>query len=127
MGVLPRILPCMRLHVSGDFWSAEYISSWIAICKAFPQTLFWAYTRSWIVSDLRARLETLRALENVQLFASTDPAMRQPPADWRTAFIDRDSKATGVLCPQQQGTTDSCLNCGYCFSEKTGHVIFKVH
>lgn len=127
MGVLPRILPCMRIHVSGDFWSADYIQSWITICKAFPQTQFWAYTRSWTIPDLSPGLETLRALNNVQLFASTDPLMRHPPPDWRSAFVDRNPKAKGMLCPQQQGTIDSCLDCGYCFSEKSGDVIFKVH
>ena len=27
-GVLPRILPCMRLHVSGDFHSQMYARAW---------------------------------------------------------------------------------------------------
>jgi hypothetical protein len=36
MGTLPRILPCMRIHVSGDFWSREYIQAWTTICQAFP-------------------------------------------------------------------------------------------
>lgn len=52
IGILPRILTCMRIHVSGDFWSPEYIESWIQICSAFPQTKFWAYTRSWVVPEL---------------------------------------------------------------------------
>ena len=52
IGILPRILPAFRIHVSGDFWSKEYIQSWIRICKAFPQTRFWGYTRSWMIQEL---------------------------------------------------------------------------
>jgi len=126
-GVLPRILPCVRLHVSGDFYSKKYIQSWIEICNAFPQTKFWAYTRSWIVPKLLPALEELRALPNVQLFASTDPSMREPPSDWRIAYVSSDPHAKGILCPEQHGKVNSCLDCGICFSGKKGNVIFKVH
>lgn len=39
-GLLPRILPCMRIHVSGDFHSAQYCDGWRQICAGFPQTRF---------------------------------------------------------------------------------------
>lgn len=35
-----------RLHASGDFFSAEYISAWQEIVKACPECLFWTYTKS---------------------------------------------------------------------------------
>lgn len=53
IGILPRILPCFRIHVAGDFHENSYVDSWITICKAFPQTKFWAYTRSWCVDTLK--------------------------------------------------------------------------
>ena len=127
IGILPRILPCMRIHVSGDFFSPEYIDSWIEICAAFPQTKFWTYTRSWMVPELLGPLERLRMLPNVELFASTDPTMPLPPTGWRIAFIEKDPRAKGLICPQQEGFLSSCLNCGYCFQKQKGDVIFKVH
>src|SRR5436190_1739807 len=39
----------IRIHVSGDFYSAPYIRAWIKIIKAFPQKRFFGYTRSWRV------------------------------------------------------------------------------
>ena len=126
-GVLPRILPCMRIHVSGDFHSREYVVAWRSICAEFPQTRFWAYTRSWAVPKLLPALTKLSACSNVELFASTDPTMPLPPKGWRTAFIDIDMRASGTPCRHQQGQVDSCLECGYCFREHANNVVFKVH
>ena len=126
-GVLPRILPCVRIHVSGDFHSRSYVMAWKRICAAFPQTRFWAYTRSYVVPELSPALEQLRALDNVQVFASTDPTMPLPPDRWRVAFIETDPRATGVLCKEQTQQHESCLACGYCFREHAGNVVFKVH
>lgn len=126
-GVLPRILSCMRIHVSGDFWSTEYIEAWVQICAAFPQTKFWTYTRSWRVPALRKTLGQLRALPNVEIFASTDPAMPLPPNGWRIAFINSDKRAKGLRCPQQEGQVSSCFACTYCFRKEKGNVIFRFH
>jgi len=35
-----------RLHVSGDFFNAEYFKAWMAVAVHFPNTLFYAYTKS---------------------------------------------------------------------------------
>jgi len=126
-GVLPRILPCMRIHTSGDFFSADYINAWKEICSEFPQVRFWTYTRSWSVPDLLPSLEELRSLDNVSLFASTDPTMKLPPKDWRTAFIACDPRAEGIACRTQNSEESSCLDCGYCFGDTGGNVVFKVH
>jgi len=126
-GVLPRILPSMRIHVSGDFYVAAYCHAWKQICRAFPQTKFWAYSRSWVVPNLARPLEQLRALANVEVFASTDPSMPLPPAGWRVAFIETDPRANGMPCRHQHGQADSCQDCGYCFQQDKGNVVFLVH
>jgi len=126
-GVLPRILPSMRIHVSGDFHSRVYVNAWERIATAFPQTRFWTYTRSWVVPDLLGSLERLRALANVQVFASTDPTMSLPPSGWRGAFVQTDPRASGMQCRQQHGHVASCLDCGYCFRQDAGSVVFLIH
>ena len=126
-GVLPRIMPAFRIHVSGDFDRPEYVAAWVRICGAFPDTSFWAYTRSWSAERLRPSLEELRGLRNVQVFASTDPTMPLPPPGWRRAFIESDPRAMGMLCAFQTEEQRQCLVCGYCLRRKHGDVIFKVH
>src|SRR5262245_34717369 len=44
-----RFVGCVRVHVSGDFYSAAYVRAWTDIARACPQTKFFAYTRSWRV------------------------------------------------------------------------------
>lgn len=127
IGILPRILHSMRIHVSGDFWSKEYIQSWIQICEAFPQTNFWAYTRSWTIPDLIHSLEALKSIPNVELFASTDQTMPLPPQHWRIAFLNNDERASGFVCAHQENKLKTCTECGYCFQNHTGNVIFNVH
>ena len=124
---LPEDAGPVRVHVSGDYYAAEYTAAWSRICKARPQTPFWSYTRSWTIPTLRPGLEELRALPNVELMASLDPEMPEPPEDWRTAFLDIDPRASGMPCRHQQGEVLSCLECGYCFRAHAGNVVFKVH
>jgi len=61
------------------------------------------------------------------LFASTDITMPLPPEDWRVAFVESDPRATGIECREQNGLSDSCLNCRYCFAPNAGNVVFRVH
>lgn len=127
LAALPEDAEHMRIHVGGDFYSRDYIECWINICEARSATRFWSYTRSWSLSELLPSLERLRALPNVELFGSTDPDMPSPPTGWRVAFIKDDPRATGLVCPHQQGLLPSCLACGYCVHPRQGNVVFNVH
>src|SRR5205814_1572231 len=74
----------LRIHTSGDFYSADYIHAWRVALSLRPDVTAWCYTRSWSVTRLLPALERLRELANVQVFASVDPTSRkQPPAGWR--------------------------------------------
>ncbi len=127
LGSLPSDAQYVRIHVGGDLYSPEYIKAWMAICKARPDVRFWAYTRSWTVGWLCQKLEPLRRLSNMQLFASVDETMPMPPKGWRMAFIEGDSRATGLPCKEQHQQAVSCHACGYCFKPRKGHVVFKAH
>ncbi len=120
-------MPFLRIHVSGDFHSSQYADAWYRIAKARPHTQLWAYTRSWTVASIRPALERFRNLKNVNLFASTDPGMPDPPSGWRIAYLDIDPRAKGLPCPHQFGTMPSCYECQYCFRPGKGNVIFKIH
>jgi hypothetical protein len=36
----------LRIHVAGDFFSSGYMSAWINIAIKYPNTIFYAYTKS---------------------------------------------------------------------------------
>lgn len=115
----------LRIHVSGDFDTAEYIDSWIATLQERPDVTAWAYTKSWRVPELMPALERLRALPNMQLFASIDESMTETaPADWRIAAM---GMPVGLACPEQTGKKSNCAECRYCFDGQRGNVNFAIH
>lgn len=88
---IPEDAKLIRLHISGDFDSVEYIQNWVARLIERSDVKCWAYTRSWRVPELLPDLEVLRSLNNVQLLASMDPSCAElPPAGWRRSWIWRD-------------------------------------
>jgi hypothetical protein len=122
----------VRIHSSGDFYSPEYVRFWRSIVQAAPTTRFWAYTRSWRVKELLAVLNELRAEPNVQLFASWDETMPDPPDGWRVSMVvdtpdEQSVFAPSRACPEQTGELPNCASCGYCIAPRNGHITFYLH
>lgn len=93
---IPEYCTKLRIHVSGDFNTPEYIWSWIARLQERPDVKVWAYTRSWRVPELVFHLEKLRSLPNMELFASMDASHSdEPPTGWRRAWILRTQERPG--------------------------------
>lgn len=44
---LPRSAKYFRIHIGGDFFSKTYLDGWILVAKAFPDIVFYAYTKSY--------------------------------------------------------------------------------
>lgn len=87
-----RKVKTVRVHVAGDFYSLAYIQSWFRIIGQCPDTLFYAYTRSWNVPRLWPRLEELSAsMSNFVLWLSDDFTLPQPPTTphTRIAYLSR--------------------------------------
>jgi hypothetical protein len=150
---IPSECELLRIHVSGDFDRVEYIEQWIARLTERPDVTAWAYTRSWRVPELLPALERLRALPNMQLFASMDKSIDElPPAGWRRAWIDGDERAgtpvemtapgetvishrnfvtvdgdRSYLCPEETKHKKDCVSCGYCFEGQKHDVTFLKH
>lgn len=168
---IPEETKILRIHISGDFDRPEYIESWIARLSERPDVACWVYTRSWRVPELLASLERLRALPNVQMFASMDAScVDLPPTGWRRAWIHRTAEKAvktgwgmetrlkffkgrdevdasvgydavamgalrgvafdstpGLICPEETGRKQNCVECGYCIKGQKYDVIFLEH
>ena len=46
-----RALAFVRVHITGDFFSAEYVEMWKRIKEACPNTRMWAYTKNKAAED----------------------------------------------------------------------------
>lgn len=139
----------LRIHIAGDFDRVDYIRQWVERINARPEVSVWAYTRSWRQPDLLPALEELRALPNVQLFASMDMSTSElPPVGWRRAWIEGDRRLIklsgdhhfaevngnvgeamriGYLCPEETGRKRDCQDCNYCVLGHRGDVVFLKH
>lgn len=149
---LPEDAKIVRIHVSGDFSSVEYIEEWIKLAESRPNVDFFSYTRSWRVPELLGPLERFRALSNVQLFASMDKSIEElPPQGWRRAWIEDDPRCNlgdvdmqevantetetvgvddvgrGYVCPEEMGRQPDCQTCGYCIRGRKHDVVFLLH
>lgn len=140
-----KSIKVVRIHSNGDFYSGPYVMAWRAIAKACPNTVFFAYTRSWHVPAILPSLEALRALPNVHLLASvdesdesrTDEAWDNGPAGWRLArMLDKPTsklaktgvKVTGhVVCLEQVGRSSTCGDCRVCFGPGRAPIAFILH
>jgi len=120
----------LRIHTSGDFYSAEYVDRWWLAACLRPDVRFWAYTRSFAVPEILPALERLRSLPNVQLFASVDRSTTATvPIGWRVATLwsHGDAQPSGLVCPEQTGAMSDCADCAYCPVAPKGNVVFIQH
>lgn len=134
----------VRVHASGEFFSAEYVQQWISVVEANPKVTFFAYTRSWRVAELLHLLEQLAALPNFYMWWSCDKDSGPPPDTLgvRKAYMMSDytdvpvfdvdlvfraktkkvSKwvADALVCPAENGITKTtCSQCQICFRDKS--------
>ena len=141
----------VRLHVSGDFYSVEYVNKWREVIRRMPDVHFYAYTKSWRtnvhegdVEDLKeygitaaelnrrngriyAALKTLKELPNFNLMISTDEYTGPPPASSREAGIERTWSPGGVLCNYQRNGI-LCEKCTWCWNPRSRvNVYFAPH
>lgn len=149
---IPDDAKILRLHISGDFDTFDYVQNWIDRITERPDVTMWVYTRSWRVPELLPALERLRALPNVQMFASMDESIPEmPPSGWRRAWIDGDVRGgtpqevaahaedpvthnlitvdgtPSYVCPEETKRVANCEACGYCFRGTKNDVTFLRH
>jgi hypothetical protein len=142
---LPEDARLIRIHVSGDFDTVEYIRAWAKLALENRHVTFFGYTRSWRVPALLAALNLLRCVENVHLWASVDLSTEVPPADanhpWRRAWIEGDSRLTkvsdktyrtfddrkAIVCPEGKGLLPNCEKCRFCFLPHSMDLVFPRH
>jgi hypothetical protein len=133
----------LRIHASGEFYSAAYVKKWIEIVRKSPNVEFYAYTRSWRRQAILTQLQVLSELPNMTLWFSCDQETGQPPAvpGVRTAYLmigdddipafpvdlvfrDKDKTmlkwvGSAIVCPAENGVTKTtCSTCQLCFRSK---------
>lgn len=122
----------VRLHVTGDFFSVDYVRLWAAALDDFPPLRVWGYTARDPAADPIGR--AIRTLAGVypDRFAirwsrprARDGRMEALP--WMGDAIDVPA-SEGFLCPAQadEAGDTCCANCCACW-ESDRNVHFRAH
>lgn len=101
------ILPAgqIRIHVSGDFYSARYFLAWSRAVELNPHLAPFAFTRSWRVPSVMAAIDMVRPR---WLLASIDSAADTAPSWMRTATIAESTTEHAVKAKKIKPPKDSC-------------------
>lgn len=132
----------VRIHGSGDYFSAAYAAAWVEVVAACPNARFYCYTRSHAVPDVLPVLVRMARLKNARVWFSCDRDIPVPdpvPSGVRTCYLQaeageavprvdlvfrvkrlrKERLSLGVVCPsevpagQQRGIV--CGSCTRCF------------
>jgi len=142
--ILRQNCTILRIHVSGDFYDAEYTQKWREIIQARRRTLFFTYTRSWRDPQILPVLKSLTLEKNCRMWFSCDRETGAPPRARRVRraymAVDDDDQAKfpvdlvfrtrhrtvmkrdrrgQLVCPYEQGVQRkiamTCSRCRICF------------
>ncbi|MDR3436387.1 hypothetical protein [Telmatospirillum sp.] len=108
----------VRLHVLGDFYSAEYVERWAEWLDRFPALHAYGYS-AWLPDT--AIGEALAEIHSDRFVVRTSGIDTKTVTDWSP-----DDRASGIRCPVQMDKAVSCGSCALCWSTDKV-VIFKVH
>jgi hypothetical protein len=110
----------IRLHVLGDFYSADYLLAWFRWMNEFPALHVWGYTAhqaktkmgGWILRG-NDRWPTRWAFRT-SVSPKTSAAPMQATTIWHkpTETVIPE----GTVCPMQMDLTQACATCGLCWA-----------
>jgi hypothetical protein len=107
----------VRIHILGDFYSADYVQFWRDALTQFPALHVFGYTAHPPESEIGAQLLDM-AVNGWDRFA-----LRFSGAGFHTLgaeTIERDEPTPNIVCPSQLNKTDCCATCALCWqSDRT--------
>ena len=106
----------VRLHILGDFYSAEYVAMWRGALKEFPALHIFGYTAWPNDSEIGRAVERTRDAHWDRFAVRTSGAKQGPRANVYKAA--NDVPAGEIVCPAQLNKTTSCSTCGLCWHTK---------
>ena len=125
----------VRLHVIGDFYDGLYIVQWQLWLNQYENLRVFGYTHHTTGSQLGGMINNVNRIypqrfrirfsdDNDTSFSAHVTTEKYGSQHFYTA--PNVNLAGAIFCPEQQGRTDSCATCGYCWSSDQP-VIFHEH
>lgn len=126
----------IRLHVLGDFYSMDYVKTWVNLIDLHPDLHLFGFTAHPTDSEIGAAIKRVRESAPDQFAIRTSGEtgpMGSWTIDWPTEkrFI-RINGDVGIVCPEQRDANDTgkrekhCGNCAACWQSNIP-VVFIEH
>jgi len=109
----------IRVHVSGDFYSQEYLNKWCELAWMFQHKTFLVYTKA-IDLDFSKRPENLRVI------LSDDQQIWSPLHKYFDGVATMQQDKKYFTCPYVEKRT-TCDECMYCLNADRPKIFFKKH
>ena len=104
----------VRIHGSGEFFSEEYIRAWKYISVAFPEIIFYTYTKRW--EDFRSAFNALVRRPNVVVHDSLAGGMINFSSEEKIQKVIE--RSGGFLCPHSKDRNHECGSlCTWCMDK----------
>jgi hypothetical protein len=114
----------VRLHVLGDFYSADYVFLWDRLFAENPNLNVWGYTHVTAEDNYGV----YSALHRMRIDWGDRWAVRWSDDTGRQFSANSEKIATdGIVCPEQEGKTKACTTCALCWDAPDHQIIFRTH
>jgi hypothetical protein len=105
----------VRLHILGDFYSADYVELWARALESFPALHVFGFTaRDPAISEIGARLLHM-ATTQWDRFAMRFSGLDGPMFG---SQLMPDAHPAAIQCPAQTGATECCATCALCWNSR---------
>lgn len=119
-----------RIHESGDFYSLEYLKSWIQIAKYFPNVIFTAYTKAINLIELVINDIPSNFVIRYSVWSDTDPEQIAKAEKLNLPIYTAYTEDVLEKKVQQENFTKcdcKCENCKKCYSLEFKKIAVAIH
>jgi hypothetical protein len=103
----------VRLHVLGDFYSADYVEFWRLALREYRQLRIFGYSAWRKGTKIYSTIERVRHAYPTRFKVRTSGEI----TGFRTVVIDRaDQRGAAIVCPVETGRAKTCGSCALCWS-----------
>jgi len=116
----------VRLHVLGDFYSAEYVRLWNELMTEHANLAVWGYTHRDPSDDIGREITRNRGAFGAR-WSIRWSDIPQIVFSANSESLDKRQKGHAFVCPEQEGKTKSCATCALCWEQPKQRVVFLTH
>jgi hypothetical protein len=117
----------IRTHISGDFWSTDYVRQWARWLRRFSNLRVFGYTahtpRSRIGSEIRVVTDRYWSRFAIRFSDSTLETRAANTIHYQPV---RPVVREGIVCPAQTAKTETCGTCALCWGSER-NIAFIAH